>query len=245
MVGSSTETRRETSEGAAGRLPVVLAEPQGAPLGTVLVLHGRNGAPDQPQIAAITAAYLARGWRVAVPELPFSEALPASGSPGQLTMAGHRAAAAQVWDWIARRWPEDKAALAGHSLGAFAAAHLGRARDDTHHVLAVSPALSGRALLQARIAMGPSAVAALEREVPLMRAGMEAEDAAPALAALKAPLAVITGALDGIVPVSVARAYFMAAPEARLFAALPGQHHCPDGPDYAALLVAALTVLEA
>jgi fermentation-respiration switch protein FrsA (DUF1100 family) len=234
--------RREIAEGGEGPIPVVLADPAQVPRGTALILHGRNGAPDQVQISMIAEAYLARGWRVAVPELPHSIALPASGPPERLTMAGHRAAAGQVRDWALARWQGAVLAVAGQSLGAFAAAHLGAG---AHHVLAVSPVISGRTLLAARVAMGPPAVEALEREVPDLRAGMEAEDAAPALASLGPPLAVIAGALDGIVPLAHARAYFDAAPNSRFFAAIPGQHHCPEGPDYATMLTAALVAVEA
>jgi fermentation-respiration switch protein FrsA (DUF1100 family) len=93
--------------------------------------------------------------------------------------------------------------------------------------------------------MGPAAVEALEREAPLMRAEMEHEDATEALRALRAPLAVVSGTLDGIVPLSVARAYFAAASEACFFAALPGHHHCPAGPDVDLMLSAALRALDA
>jgi pimeloyl-ACP methyl ester carboxylesterase len=240
-----TKAWREIPDGQFAPVPVVISERASEHVGTVVVLHGRNGAPDQPQIAAIVWAYLARGWRVVAPELPNSSALPGSGPPGELTMARHRDAAAEVWAWAAARWPMGRKALAGHSLGAYAAAHLGRENPDNHHLLAVSPALSGRALLDARIAMGSAAVEALEREAPLMRAEMEAEDATDALRALRAPLAVISGELDGIVPLSVARAYFSAAPMAHFFASLPGQHHCPSGPDADIMLSAALTALDA
>ena len=46
-----------------------------------------------PQIAEIALAYLARGWRVAAPELPHSSASPGSGPPDQVSFAGHVAAA--------------------------------------------------------------------------------------------------------------------------------------------------------
>jgi pimeloyl-ACP methyl ester carboxylesterase len=245
MDNSVAKTWREISNGGIGPIPVVISERVPVPAGIVVVLHGRNGAPQQPQIAAIAAAYLARGWRVLAPELPNSAALPDSGPPNELTMARHRRGAAQVWAWAAERWPEGKTALAGHSLGAYAAPCLGPEGPEFHHLLAVSPALSGRALLDARIAMGPAAVEALEREAPMMWAEMEAEDATDALKALRAPLAVVSGALDGIVPLSTARAYFAAAPEARFFASLPGQHHCPAGPDVELMLSAALMALDA
>ncbi|MCE8417167.1 hypothetical protein LZ190_00345 [Rhodovulum sulfidophilum] len=226
-------------------VPVVMADPDIAPRGTVLLIHGRNGAPDQVQIAVIAEAYLARGWRVVAPELPNSIALPASGPAERLTMNGLRRAAAEVMGWARARWPEAPLALAGHSLGGFAIGHLGAELGTAHHLLAASPVLSGPRLLAARVAMGPPAVAALEREVPLLRAEMEAEDAAPALARVACPLGVITGAEDGIVPLADARAYFNAAPDGRFFGALPGQNHCPSGSDVAAMLDVALAALGA
>ena len=139
-------------------------------------------------------AYLARGWRVVAPELPHSIALPESGPPDQVTFSGHTRAAMAVWDWLARTWPDAPRALAGHSIGAYAIAHLAAAAPDTHHLLAVSPPLSGNVLLNARKAMGPAAIEAVAREAPLFLAEMPVADAAPALARVAAPVAVVTGA---------------------------------------------------
>ena len=197
-------------------IPVVVAEPDKAPAGTVLLVHGRNGAPEQAQIAEIAMAYLARGWRVVAPELPHSIALPDSGPPDQVTFSGHTRAAATVWEWLARTWPDAPRALAGHSIGAYAIAHLAAAAPDTHHLLAVSPPLSGNVLLNARKAMGPAAIEAVAREAPLFLAEM---------------------------PVADARAYFNAAANARFFGALPDEHHCPAGAACGQMLSVALAAL--
>ena len=226
---------------SAGGIPVVIGT--GGTGGTLLLIHGRNGAPDQPHIAEIAAAYLARGWRVIAPELPHSSALPASGPPSDVTLAGHTAAARQVLHWIRSSEPETPVALAGHSIGGYTVGRLS-CEPGLHHILAVSPVLSGPALLAARRAMGPDAMAELEREAPAYRAELETADAAPVLAGSTAPVAVITGAEDGLVTLDHARAWFAAAPGARFFAALPGQHHCPEGPACATALAAALDVLD-
>ncbi len=239
------QSRREVVDLHCGAIPVVVSEPDSETKGTVLLVHGRNGAPDQVQITEIAAAYLARGWRVVAPELPNSAALPASGPPDRVTFSQHCLVAGAVWNWVASCWPGEAWALAGHSLGAFAAGHLAAKEQKTHHVLAVSPALSGRTLMAARAALGPEAFAELEREAPLYRLEMETADAAPALALAEAPLAVVTGAEDGIVPLEHARTYFTSAKNGRFFAALPGEHHCPSGDACAAVLAAALTALEA
>lgn len=241
-----TDTARRLGvPAAAGPIPVVVAEPAGRPKGTVLLVHGRNGAPGQPQIAEIAEAYLARGWRVAAPELPHSAALPESGPPEQVTFAGHTSAAAEVWAWVAWQWPDEARALAGHSLGAYAIAHLAAGSPDAHHVLAVSPPMSGRVLLLAREAMGPAATEAIRREAPAYLAESPTADAEPALNRMAAPLAVVTGAADGLIPLKDARAYFAAAPNARFFAALPDEHHCPAGAACGHMLAAALSALGA
>ncbi|WP_323717942.1 alpha/beta hydrolase [Paracoccus aminovorans] len=237
--------RRMEATAAAVPIPVVVAEPDGPPKGTVLLVHGRNGAPGQPQIAEIARAYLARGWRVAAPELPHSAALPGSGPPALISFAGHTAAAAATWAWIAAQWPGAPRALAGHSIGAFAIAHLAADSADAHHVLAVSPPMSGRVLMAAREAMGPAAIEEVRSEAPGYFEEMRTADAEPALNRTVAPLAVVTGAADGLVPLNEARAYFAAAPNARFFAALPDAHHCPAGAACADMLAAALAALGA
>lgn len=224
-------------------IPVILAEPKGRAFGTVLLVHGRNGAPHQPQIAEMASAYLARGWRVAAPELPNSVASPGSGPPGLVTFSGHVRAAAVVWAWVAQQWPDAPRGLAGHSIGGFAVAHLAADTPDTHHVLAMSPAMSGRVLLAARQTMGQAAVDEVMREAPGYFAEMSTADAEPALRRIAAPLAVVTGAEDGLVRLHDARAYFAAAPNGRFFGALPGQHHCPAGGACADMLSTALVAL--
>lgn len=229
---------------AEGTLPVMIAGPEDA-RGTVLLVHGRNGAPAQPQIAEIALAYLARGWRVAAPVLPNSSASPGSGPAAEVSFARHVRAAAQVADWLAARWPAGAHALAGHSIGGYAVAHLAADRPAAHHVLAVSPPMSGMVLMRAREAMGPGAIDEVRREAPGYFVEMRTADAEPALRRIAAPLAVVTGACDGLVPLADARAYFAAAPNGRFFAALPDQHHCPAGPACASMLAAALAALGA
>lgn len=73
-----------------------------------------------------------------------------------------------------------------------------------------------------------------------MLAELSTIKATPALRRVTAPVAVVTGASDGIVPPAVARAWFRASAGACFYMALPGQHHCPEGPAYDRALAAAL-----
>ncbi|MCB2054216.1 MAG: alpha/beta fold hydrolase [Geminicoccaceae bacterium] len=242
--------RREAAEGGASPAAAIrchLFEPATRPAaGVVLVLHGRDGNGCAAHLAPVTAAYRAQGWRVVAPDLPCSRATPDSGPAEEFTMQGHSEDAAAVLAWVQEQRQKDAElplAIVGHSVGAYSAARLGAQTADLDHLLAVSPVVSGGALLAARRAMGPPAVDQLRRDAPRMLAEMEVHDAVPSLARITAPVAVITGALDGITPVAAARAYFAAAPGACFFAALCEQHHCPEGADYALALEAALRSL--
>ena len=93
--------------------------------------------------------------------------------------------------------------------------------------------------------MGPAAIEAVQREAPLFYAEMPLADAAPSLARSNAPLAVVTGAEDGLVRLHEARIYFTTAPNGRFFGALPDEHLCPAGGACAQMLAAALTAVGA
>jgi pimeloyl-ACP methyl ester carboxylesterase len=246
------ETMTESTETIRGRpdtppIPCHLSAPATAAGGLLLLLHGRDGAGRSPHIQPIARAYLARGWQVVAPDLPYSRATPESGPPERFTMRGHLEDSRAVLRWARQRFADrdERLAVAGHSVGAWSVAHLAAETADVEHVLGVSPVFSGRALLEARRAMGDAAVAAVERDAPAMVPELEGQEAEPALRQIARPLAVVTGALDGITPTRFARAYFAAAPGACFYTALPGQHHCPDGPPYDRALAAALEAMGA
>ncbi|MFK7763713.1 MAG: alpha/beta hydrolase [Roseobacter sp.] len=230
---------------ALGPLTCFLAQPEQAHSGTALIIHGRNGAARQPHIEALAGAYLYNGWSVAVPELPFSAATPDLGSAEGITFAAHCDAAQHILNWLQdAEKTAGPIALCGHSLGAFAGARLASEYSSIHHFLALSPVLSGQHLLDARTAMGPEATRALAREAPQMFETIQNESCAPALHRTTVPVAVMTGALDGLTPPHHARAFFDAAPNARFFCTLPGLHHCPAGPVVDRAMAAAFDALK-
>ncbi len=227
-----------------GQLTCYLAEPKGAPARLAFLIHGRNGAARQPHMEALARAYLRAGWCVAAPDLPYSAATPALGSPTDITFDAHVSAARLIIDRLKKDvFAEKPLAICGHSLGAFAAAQIATDQEDLHHLMAVSPVLSGQNLLDARTALGQSAVDAMAKEAPKMFDKMATETCAPSLRRLNAPLAVMTGALDGLTPPHHARAFFAAAPNARFFSLLPGLHHCPVGTVFDRALMAAFDAL--
>lgn len=238
-----------TSLDGHAAFPGLVLAPSGGPGKTVILAHGRDGAADAPHMAAIASAYGARGWTVVAPHLRFSAANPAPGETAGFTMAAHLSDFRATLCWATSAMaegslPDGPIALAGHSMGAYAAACTA-AEADAAHLLAVSPVLSGNALIAARTMMGKPALDVLGREVPLAFEEWPEHDAAPALGALTAPVGVIVGGEDGLTPPRDARAYFAAAKESRYFAVAPGQHHCPEGKVFANLLSAALDALGA
>lgn len=220
--------------------------------GLALMLHGRNGAPAQPQIVEAAGALARHGFTTVIPALPNSapnaEDGTAGGEPHSFTMAAHHADAARVLDWLAKGGaeaaggPPGQVLLAGHSMGAYAALRLAAEHggDAVGAVLAVSAVVSGNALLAARAAMGPGALAALEREVPGATAEYTAHDLAPFAARLTQSLAFLTGVRDGLTrPGDVSRFAATLKP-APFVATIPGAEHCPSGPAYELALDRAL-----
>lgn len=227
----------------------VVTRPRGLPRGLAVIAHGRNGSASAPWIDAMARAYARRGWAAVAGDLRFSDANAAPGGGANFTIRAHVGDFAALLDWAATRSPvagAPRLGLAGHSLGALAAAEAAAARKGPapEHLLAISPALSGRALLEARAALGAPAVEALRREVPGAEREWPGWDAGPALARVPAALGVIVGAEDGLTPPAAARRFFEAG-RGRFLSVLPGQHHCPEGAAFDRALDAALDALGA
>lgn len=221
----------------------------GAPVGVALLIHGRDGKGRSDHMLPVAQAYNARGWITIAPDLPRSRATPGFGDPEAFTMTGHVRDALAILSWLRdnREFAASnmRIAVAGHSMGAYAAARLAADHDVLDHVLAISPVLSGARLMEARIAMGPSAVETMQREAPALVAELADHDATVALGAIASPVGVVSGELDGITPPSTACAYLRAANWPCFLSILPGQHHCPQGDSYARALSAALDALKA
>lgn len=230
-------------------VPCHIQLPGTAPAGVALLIHGRDGAGRSGHMLPIAQAYNERGWITISPDLPRSRATPDFGDPEAFTMTGHLRDAAALLAWVRenREFAASgmRIAVAGHSMGAYAAACLAADHDVLDHVLAVSPVLSGERLMEARIAMGPPAVEAMKRDAPALVHELADHDAAAALASIAAPVGVVSGESDGITPPSTACAYLQAAKQPSFLSILPGQHHCPEGEIYARALASALDALKA
>lgn len=245
MRARATERVRRTipAASAKGDLVVEIHSPAEA-RGQALALHGRNGAPAQAQLAMMIEALLDAGIAVLAPHLAHSADGEGPGSPERFTMAGHLADAAAV---LARADALFGTAarpllLAGHSMGAYAAVRLAaEARRRVAAVLAVSPVISGAALLETRRQTGPGALARLAEELPGAAEEWPDHDLASIAPRLSCPAAVIVGADDTVTPPEHAARLAGWLPRCVHYEVLPGEHHCPVGAGYARSLAAALS----
>ena len=247
MIGEAVERVVLAGAGAEGPMPVEIARPARPVGGIAVIAHGRNGAPDQPQMRPILSACLTRGLVVLAPHLCNSAASCAAGAASGFTMAGHLADLAVVLGWAERErgllgWRSGGALLCGHSMGAYAACRLaaGAAPGTVSGILAVSPVVSGSALIAARRATGPEALAALAAEVPGAMVEWPGHDLLPLAGKLSMPVAVIVGAEDTVTPPGDARLLAEALPDLAGFEIVPGEHHCPAGPAYEDTIARAL-----
>ena len=226
-----------TLAGSAGPMRVHLHRPGGTPRGTAIIAHGRNGAADAPHMVPLIAAAVARGLTVIAPDLCHSAHNLSAGTAETFTMADHYADLATVADYAVDAAPGGAARiLVGHSMGGYAVVRLAA---DGHRwgptgVVAVSPVISGAALIAAREAQGPEAVAMLRRELPRALDEWPAHDALAVAGAVRAPSAVIVGVDDTVTPPAHAAALAAALGRCVWHDVVMGEHHCPLGPGYAA-----------
>ncbi|MEL6198482.1 MAG: alpha/beta fold hydrolase [Pseudomonadota bacterium] len=197
---------------------------------TSLVIHGRNGAVDSDHMRPIIEALRAHG-AVCAPDLRFSDANGSEGTGRGFTLSQHLDDARRVLDSLRSSEHDEPIMMAGHSVGAFAALSLAAEYGAAVvcGVLAVSPAISGQALLAARAAMGPGALAALNDEAPQAAADYRRHDLLPKASSIGQPVALLVGEDDGLTPPSDVSRLADALPRVVGHEVIPGVHHCPVG----------------
>lgn len=211
-----------------------------------VVAHGRNGAPDQVQIMRAVDACLDLELVVVAPHLSNSAAGDGAGCARDFRIDGHLAELRAVIGW-ARAQAEfsgaaGKMIVIGHSMGAYAALRIAADEEGAGlcGVLAISPVVSGAALIAARRRMGKAALDELATEVPGALEDWPVHDLLPLAARIAVPVAVMTGADDPLTPPTDAETLARALPDLISLDILPGEHHCPRGDGYAQCLGRAL-----
>ncbi|MEM8854643.1 MAG: alpha/beta fold hydrolase [Pseudomonadota bacterium] len=218
--------------------------PEGVPAGVAVVAHGRNGATDQPQIQDMIGASLRRGWQVFAPDMCHSGANESAGGANGFTMAAHTADVAAVMAWLRHHGaaPAEAIALLGHSMGAYAVVRAAAAAPgEVRGLVAVSPVISGAALIRARRVMGEAAIRALREELPHAFTEWPQHDLAHIAPKVGVPTAVIVGADDTLTTPADAQILASWLPACVWSDVIPSQHHCPSGEAFSRSLDGALS----
>jgi pimeloyl-ACP methyl ester carboxylesterase len=203
-----------------------------------IVAHGRNGAPDQPQMTPIIEACRRSGLAVVAPNCRNSDANCSDGTSRTFTMEGAIADLHEVMDWLHREGFASPALVAGHSMGGYAALRSAAEKSELGTVLAVSPVTSGSRLIAAHQAHG--SLPMLEQEVPKAREEWPLHDISRLAAKITQPVALLVGALDHLTQVPDVAALRTRLPNVVFWRVLEGEPHCPVGAAYSAELPMAI-----
>jgi pimeloyl-ACP methyl ester carboxylesterase len=203
-----------------------------------VVAHGRNGAPDQPQMVPIIAACRSIGLGVVAPHFRNSNANDSDGTSQTFSMEGTVADLQEVMHWLQTEGSAPPTLLAGHSMGGYAALRLAVEKPEVGAVLAVAPVTSGTRLIAAHRAHG--SLPMLDREVPKARQEWPLHNLSPLAAKITQPVALLVGSLDHLTPVSDVAALRKQLANVAFWSVLEGEPHCPIGVNYSAELSKAL-----
>lgn len=206
-----------------------------------IIAHGRNGAPEQPQMMPIIEACRSIGMGVVAPHCRNSNANCSDGTAQTFTMEGAVADLREVMEWLKTAGLAPPALIAGHSMGGYAALRLAAEEADVGAVLAVSPVTSGTRLIAAHRAHGSLEI--LDRDNPKAREEWPLHDILPLAAKITQPVALLVGSLDHLTQVPDVAALRQRLPNVVFWRVLEGEPHCPVGATYRAELSAAMECL--
>ena len=136
-----------------------------------------------------------------------------SGSTGSPTEEGLREDARAAYAWLAERVEPRRIVLYGESLGSAVAVHLAAERP-VGGVILDAPFTSATDVARLHYWYAPVDLLLFDRHRSV-----------EAIGGLKAPLLVLHGDRDGIVPIDLGERLFDAAPEPKRFVRLPGVDH--------------------
>jgi|GEM_PF-4814498 len=167
-----------------------------------IIAHGRDSSARSPHIEKIYNAYLDLGFRVVVPNLRNSDWNDSPGCKKDFTIAAHVDDTRATIEWARMEFGYDCFAMAGHSMGGFSTCYLAATeyRDQTSHILAVSPFTSGvRAILARQNSDNhPDGLENMDREMPAALEEWPQWSIYPYIENLTMPVSVIAGGADTI-----------------------------------------------
>ncbi|MCD8496732.1 MAG: alpha/beta hydrolase [Alphaproteobacteria bacterium] len=211
------------------------------------VHHGRNGKADAPHMLPVIKAYLRQGYTVIAPNARYSAANDSAGEARDFTISAHTEDLARSIEWAKSNteilgWDGISFALAGHSMGAYAATYLAATdyKDNTEHVLAISPFTSGERQIEARRSH-PNGIEFLQRELPQAMAEWPTHDIFTVIDNLTMPVSVLVGEIDNITPSYFVADFYNRLPNPGTMEIVKGQHHCIINNDFSRVVENHLT----
>jgi pimeloyl-ACP methyl ester carboxylesterase len=234
------------------RMSLLVLRPRRRARGLALVVHGRNGAASAPHMRLIASPYLALGMTVLMPDCCNSAHNDSAGGAADFTLDGHLRDALRAADHAlaharALGWSGGDIALAGHSMGAYAAGMLAATRlaGRCRHLLLVSPFVSGRQQVAARCAASADGLVALARELPQALFDWPRHDLLRHAGRIACPAATVVGVRDTVTPDAVVRTLAEALPRTISHTVLDGAHHSLEGGPHDAVFRSVVDGLEA
>lgn len=195
-----------TLDTADGERIVAWWKPPEAGRAAVLYFHGNGGSLLNRRDRARLLAADGRG-------LLLVSYRGYSGSTGSPTEAGLRADARAAYHWLAERVSPKLVVLYGESLGSSVAVHLAAERP------------VGGVILDAPFTSVADVARLHYWYAPIDLLLRDQHRSADVIGAMGAPLLVLHGDRDGIVPIALGERLFAAAPEPKRFVRLPGGDH--------------------
>ncbi|MBU0799729.1 MAG: alpha/beta fold hydrolase [Alphaproteobacteria bacterium] len=201
------------------------------PARLAIVQHGRNGKADAPHMMPLIRAYLDSGYTVVAPNAAYSHYNDSTGDGFGFTIDQHVADMRRAVRWARENaamlgWDGKNFALAGHSMGGFAASFLAATRyaDETVHVLTVAPFTSGTRQIEAR-RRAPHGLDNLRKELPHAAVEWPKHDIHQHVDKLTMPVSAIVGGRDTVTPATDVKAFFDDLPHPARFTIIPDEHH--------------------
>lgn len=229
------------------RIGLLVLRPERPAGRLALVLHGRNGAAEAAHMAEIAAPYRARGYVVVMPDLSASDHNASAGTGADFSLEGQVRDALRAAAWARAEFGGSQLALAGHSMGAYAAGMLAATvhRAACRHLLMVAPFVSGRRQIEARAAAHPEGLRWLARELPQALTDWPRHDLTRQAPRIAAPAAVVFCERDTVASRIAAEELRVALPAALDLVVLSGAQHCLENGPHGETLAAVLERLEA
>lgn len=241
------------------RMSAKISKPEGIYTSDKLVFihHGRNGNADS--MRDIAKAYHAHGYIVVAANARFSLYNKSAGDHLDFTMGTHCEDLDRTINFVKNHaaeigWTGKKFALAGFSMGGFAASFMAatKYREDTTHLLSISSVISGERQIDSRRHDQHYTIEVLQRESPRALTEWPQHDLFKHLDGFIMPVSMIVGSIDSVTPPHHICAFADALKARGALTSLDiveGRHHDvinkKDQTDFTDLVFAKITQLEA